>query len=232
MPPQGRPGSSHSSRPSHSSPSHSSHSSHSSFGGGSRPSHHSSFGGGPRPSHHGGPRPPHFGGPPPRPPRRFGRTYYRSSDYNSYGPGFGPRYSCGGCFRSIASLLLIVLIIGVAFYFINRREQQQPNDPPQQQHQQIESHDPIYVAPLEREVSWSTQYDCYYDQPTDSYFFLNNNMDPPIWQYWFETVSADYGEYGWLEWDAKEKKWYVQVSDKKWEKLPEDKYSSYLWHFD
>lgn len=190
------------------------------------PSHHHGFGG---PSHHHG-----WGGPPPppRPPRRSYHRSYGYSDYGTYGRGFGPRYSCGGCFKSILSLLLVVVIIGIVFWAINRRDQQQPNDPPQQQHQQIESHDPIYVAALEREVSWSYEYDCYYDQPTDSYFFLNTNLEPPIWQYWFETVSAEYGDYGWLEWDPKEQKWYVQVSEKKWELLPEEKYSNYLWHFD
>lgn len=248
MPPKSRPSSSHSSRPaSHSSPSHSSSShsssSHSGWGGG--PSHHSGWGGGSShhsgwgggPSHHSGwgapPPPPHhgWGPPPPRPRRRYGSSFH-STDYNTYGSGFGPRYSCGGCFKSIAGLLLVVVIIGIVFWAVNRREQNQPNDPPMQQHQQIETHDPIYVAALEREVSWSTQYDCYYDSPTDSYFFLNTNMEPPIWQYWFETVSSDYGDYGWLEWDAKEQKWYVQVSAKKWELLPADKYSNYLWHFD
>ncbi len=93
------------------------------------------------------------------------------------------------------------------------------------------SHQPIYVAALGRDVPWNTQYDSYYDKQTDCYFFLNTDMDPPIWQYWFEGVSSEYGDYGWLEWDAKETRWYVQTSETKWELLPE-KYASDLWHFD
>ena len=94
-----------------------------------------------------------------------------------------------------------------------------------------EQHDAMYVAPLGRDVPWNTEYQSYYDKLTDCYFYLNTEMDPPIWQYWFEGISSDYGDYGWLEWDAKEKRWYVQTGETKWEVLPEGKGSD-LWHFD
>lgn len=94
-----------------------------------------------------------------------------------------------------------------------------------------ESHQPIYVAALGRDVSWSAQYDSYYDAQTDCYFFLNTEMDPAVWQYWFEGISSQYGDYGWLEWDAKETRWYVQTGSDKWELLPETSASD-LWHFD
>ena len=93
--------------------------------------------------------------------------------------------------------------------------------------------DSIYVDALGRTVWWDSGYDCYYDEDTDCYFFLNNDMDPPVWQYWFEGVSSNYGsDYGWMEWDYDENRWYVQQSENSWVPLPENEYTDHLWHMD
>lgn len=89
----------------------------------------------------------------------------------------------------------------------------------------------MFVPALNRDVPWSDEYESYYDEQSDCYFFLNTDVDPAIWQYWFEGISSQYGDYGWLEWDAKEKQWYVETGENKWEKLP-DNQASDLWHFD
>lgn len=127
--------------------------------------------------------------------------------------------------------MLIGIIAVVAFWTIKNRENGQNQGNNNQITVSDSSHQPIYVAALGRDVPWNTQYDSYYDKQTDCYFFLNTEMDPPIWQYWFEGVSSQYGDYGWLEWDARESRWYVQKTETKWELLPE-KYASDLWHFD
>lgn len=131
----------------------------------------------------------------------------------------------------IAFALLIVFIAVVVV--LNKDKIGQNHNTGNNNNQAVisEQHQDIYVPALGRDVPWSTQYDSYYDQQTDCYFFLNTEMDPPIWQYWFEGVSSQYGDYGWLEWDAKESRWYVQKTETKWELLPE-KYASDLWHFD
>ncbi len=91
----------------------------------------------------------------------------------------------------------------------------------------------IYVEPLGRTVYWDDEYECYYDPETECYFFKNYEFDPPVWQYWFEGVSSDYGsDYGWMEWDYNERCWYVQKSKNSWVKLPEREYTDWLWHFD
>ena len=93
--------------------------------------------------------------------------------------------------------------------------------------------DSIYVDVLGRNCYWNEEYQCYYDSGTDCYFFENYDMDPPVWQYWFEGVSSNYGsDYGWLEWDDKENCWYVQESMNSWVRLPEQEYTDRLWHFD
>ena len=89
----------------------------------------------------------------------------------------------------------------------------------------------VYVSALERDVPWSDEYESYYDKQTDCYFFKNYDVDPPIWQYWYEGISSDYGDYGWLEYDYAEKCWYVQVSDDEWEVLSGYDTSS-MWHFE
>ena len=93
--------------------------------------------------------------------------------------------------------------------------------------------DSIYVDVLGRTVYWNNEYDSYYDPDTDCYFFMNYDMNPPVWQYWFEGVSSKYGEkYGWMEWDYDERCWYVQKSTNSWVRLPEDEYTEWLWHMD
>ena len=135
---------------------------------------------------------------------------------------------------------MVIAICAVIIFLVNKK---QNTDPPGQgggttvsqsaAAQQQAKHEDIYVPALERSVSWSSEYDCYYDKMTDCYFLLNTDVEPEVWQYWFETVSSAYGDYGWMEWDAKEQKWYVETGENRWELLPEkDQGSNYLWHFD
>ncbi len=213
MPPRSKPSSSHSS---HSRPSGSVHRPRSSHSSSSH--HRSSYGG----SYH-------------RPRRR--RSYY-SRSYGGYGSGYGyggSGCSLPGCIGTLAALALIVIIAGGALYFNSKRGdsvQQGGNAQSGYHQQQTETQDSIYVEPLKRSVEWSEQYECYYDQPTDSYFFKNTEVSPAIWQYWFEGVSSDYGDFGWMEWDVPEQRWYVQTGEYDWEPLPESKYTSSMWHFD
>lgn len=96
-----------------------------------------------------------------------------------------------------------------------------------------ESKDSIYVNALGRSVPWDSENEWYYDEDTDCYFFQNNDMDPPVWQYWFEGVSSNYGgDYGWMEWDYNENRWYVQQSENSWVPLPENEYTDRLWHME
>ena len=91
--------------------------------------------------------------------------------------------------------------------------------------------DSIYVNSIGREIYWNDAYDSYYDEKTDCYLVYNDEVDPPIWQYWYEGISSDYGDYGWMEWDYEENCWYIE-SDSGWDRLP-SKYNDdgRLWHF-
>ena len=91
--------------------------------------------------------------------------------------------------------------------------------------------DTIYVNSIGRNVYWNDAYDSYYDRDTDCYLVYNDELDPPVWQYWYEGISSDYGDYGWMEWDYEENCWYIE-SESGWDKLP-GKYNDAerLWHF-
>ena len=93
---------------------------------------------------------------------------------------------------------------------------------------QNEIEDSIYVEELGRTCYWDSEYECYYDKPTDSYFAFNDADQE--WQYWFEGISSDYGDYGWMEFDYDECIWYIEVSDGNWEVLPDKYDASALWH--
>ena len=89
----------------------------------------------------------------------------------------------------------------------------------------------IFVSEIGRTCKWDSEYDCYYDEPTDCYFWKNDTIDPPQWQYWYEGISSDYGDYGWMEYDFDEKIWYIEKSDGDWIRLPKSYDTTDLWHF-
>lgn len=87
-----------------------------------------------------------------------------------------------------------------------------------------------YVKSIDRTCEWNDEFDCYYDPVTDCYFWYNDTTKTHTWQYWYEGISSDYGDYGWMEWDSTEQQWYIEVSDGEWTELPAEYDRSYLWH--
>ena len=87
----------------------------------------------------------------------------------------------------------------------------------------------IYVDVLDRECEWDEEFECYYDEPTDCYFVFNTDAEPPEWQYWYEGISSDYGDYGWMAYDYDEERWYIESSDG-WDVLPDSYDVSDLWY--
>ena len=89
--------------------------------------------------------------------------------------------------------------------------------------------DSIYVEEIGR--------DCYrdgddwYDSKTQCWFWFNDEQKPYQWQYWYEGISSDYGDYGWMEFDMDEQRWYIERRDGDWIVLPDKYDTSKLWHF-
>lgn len=92
------------------------------------------------------------------------------------------------------------------------------------------SNSSIYINEIGRTCYWDTETESYYDPTTDCYFWYDKEIDPPQWHYWYEAISSDYGEYGWMEYDASKGKWYIEVSDENWVELPDSYDTSNLWH--
>lgn len=67
---------------------------------------------------------------------------------------------------------------------------------------------------------WYDEYDSYYNEDYDVYVWYDTDDDPAVWQYWYEGISSDYGDYGWMEYELDEDQWYIEVDDGDWVTLP------------
>ena len=110
------------------------------------------------------------------------------------------------------------------------KEYQQDSKERQEQYEATAVQNSYYVKSIDRTCEWNDEFDCYYDPVTDCYFWYNDTTKTHTWQYWYEGISSDYGDYGWMEWDSTEQQWYIEVSDGEWTLLPAEYDRSYLWH--
>jgi DNA-directed RNA polymerase subunit M/transcription elongation factor TFIIS len=79
-------------------------------------------------------------------------------------------------------------------------------------------------------IYWNSNYDSYYDVETDCYIWNNTDVSPSVWQYWYEGVSSNYGDYGWMEYDSGS--WWIEESDSNWESYEEIDGENKLWHIE
>lgn len=109
-------------------------------------------------------------------------------------------------------------------------EQMQKKSDAQKAYEETAVQDSYYVKSIGRYCDWDDEMECYYDPETDCYFWYNDTTKTHTWQYWYEGISSDYGDYGWMEFDSTEKQWYIEVSDGEWIELPSEYDRSNLWH--
>ncbi len=88
--------------------------------------------------------------------------------------------------------------------------------------------DSIYVSEIDRTLPWVEDYESYYDSVTDCYVWYNSYAGE--WQYWYEGISSDFGDYGWMEYDRQEKQWYIERNEGDWVVLPSKYDRSKLWY--
>lgn len=82
----------------------------------------------------------------------------------------------------------------------------------------------------DKTLVWDSEYESYYDAESDCWLWYNTDMNPPVWQYWYEGISSDYGDYGWMEHDADG--WWVEASYDNWILLPQTYDASGLWYIE
>lgn len=90
--------------------------------------------------------------------------------------------------------------------------------------------DTIHVDSIDRDLSWMEEYESYYDPVSDCYVWYNTDVEPAVWQYWYEGISSDFGDYGWMEYELNEDQWYIEARSNYWIRLPENYDASNLWY--
>ena len=81
---------------------------------------------------------------------------------------------------------------------------------------------------FDKRLVWDRDADSYYDADSDCWLWYNTDVSPAIWQYWYEGISSDYGDFGWMEHDTNG--WYIEQSEGSWIELPDRYSSSDLWY--
>ena len=79
----------------------------------------------------------------------------------------------------------------------------------------------------DKQIEWSSYDDSYYDGE-NCWIWYNTDMDPAVWQYWYDGISSDFGDYGWMEHD--DTGWYIEASNGNWIKLPDTYSTEGLWY--
>ena len=80
----------------------------------------------------------------------------------------------------------------------------------------------------DKQLVWDSEADSYYDADSDCWLWYNTDVDPAIWQYWYEGISSDFGDFGWMEHD--DTGWYVEASAGNWIALPDTYDTDSLWY--
>ena len=77
-------------------------------------------------------------------------------------------------------------------------------------------------------LTWDSSADSYYDAESDCWLWYNTDVEPPLWQYWYEGISSDFGDYGWME--HEDTGWYIEASNGNWIPLPDGYDTTALWY--
>ncbi len=85
--------------------------------------------------------------------------------------------------------------------------------------------DPIRA---DRILSYDNSADSYYDEVSNCWLWYNTDVSPAVWQYWYEGISSDYGDYGWMEHDSEG--WWIEATEENWIPLPSAYDSEALWY--
>ena len=78
----------------------------------------------------------------------------------------------------------------------------------------------------DKTIKYDSREQLYHDEESDMWLWYNQNYD--VWQYWYEPISGNYGNYGWMEHDSDG--WWIEASYNNWIKLPSNYDQSKLWY--
>ena len=82
----------------------------------------------------------------------------------------------------------------------------------------------------DKTLIWDADADSYYDADTECWLWYNADVEPAVWQYWYEGISSDYGDYGWME--HYDDGWFIEEDYGSWIPLPDTYDASRLWYIE
>ena len=81
-------------------------------------------------------------------------------------------------------------------------------------------------ASYDKKLKWDDRTNSYYDNDSKCYIWYDKGTNE--WQYWFKSVSSDYGDYGWRK--CSHNSWEIENSSGEWVPLPESYNRNDLWY--
>ena len=81
-----------------------------------------------------------------------------------------------------------------------------------------------------RTLVWDEAEESYFDQDTELWAWYNTDVAPSLWQYWYEPISENYGDCGWMEYE--DGVWYIEDNPGNWIPVPAQYDTSPLWHIE
>ncbi len=145
-------------------------------------------------------------------------------------------------------LAIFLFLVGLGEYQIAKEEANTQQYSPTQQVQSIESYPSgfgseiplvssgtdsyVYAASdsADKTLVWDDEYDGYYDEDSECWLWYNEEVDPAVWQYWYEGISSEYGYYGWMEHYSDG--WFIEEAAGSWVPLPEEYDTDRLWYIE
>lgn len=85
-----------------------------------------------------------------------------------------------------------------------------------------------YEDSWDKLLVWDAEADSYYDPESNCWLWYNTDVSPSVWQYWYEGISSDFEDCGWMEHD--EDGWWVEKSEGDWIQLPGKYNTEKLWY--
>lgn len=78
----------------------------------------------------------------------------------------------------------------------------------------------------DKTIVYIAEEDSYYDEETGLWLWFNEEYN--VWQYWYEPISANYSDYGWMEHDSDG--WWIERYAGDWIQVPSHYDTSKLWY--
>ena len=81
-----------------------------------------------------------------------------------------------------------------------------------------------------RKIGYDNAYTYYRSLSDGLWFWYDTEQTPSRWQCWYEPISGDFGDFGWMEFRSGE--WWIRDKEGAWIQVPGKYDTSSLWYID